>query len=805
MRMRIPIVLILCLVFVFAARVLTTGAQAAAPTPGNYRWVEVAGATGFARPLLVTHAGDNRLFIVEQGGLIKIWQNGAVLPTPFLNVSSLVSTSGNEQGLLGLAFSPTYAQDGYFYINYTDRSGDTVVARYQVSGNANVANTTATRVLFVDQPFSNHNGGHMAFGPDRLLYIGMGDGGSGGDPNNYAQNPQSQLGKMLRVNVAQATFPVQIFASGLRNPWRWSFDRATGDLYIGDVGQGSREEVNFWPAAGGPGANYGWKRFEGTAIYDSSIQVANPVMPFYDYGRPNGACSVTGGNVYRGTRMPELQGIYFFGDFCNGQTWSAFRNGQTWTVNTFIDTPYFISSFGEDVSGELYVADHNGGRIYRLESNRPTNTPTPRPTNTPTPFPPTVTPLPPTMTATPLPPTATLTFTPVPPTATATFTPLPTNTAVPSVVPPTATIIPTNTPVPTQATLSVIAPGNATVGQSVQVALGLSSVTDLYGLQTTCSVNPAVLSGISLTEGDGFNAQNSFIVNRNFQANGSWMVAASRLQPAPVITGNATAYTLVYNVVGAGETAIFCEVLAVDRNGSDIRLSVVNGTFTGIAPEPTATQTPLPTATNTPLPTDMPTLVPTNTPEPTFTPTATNTPEPTFTPTATNTPEPTFTLTPTVEPSATPLPVTGSIVGMLKLQGRTDNSGILVELLDVNAAVLTSQTTAADGAVNFASLPPGSYTLRATATGYLALVIPATVGAAGEPDDVSVQTLLAGDTDNNGVIDLTDAGLIGANFDVDVPPAPATADLNADGTVDIRDLVLIGINFGRTGPIIITR
>jgi glucose/arabinose dehydrogenase len=805
MRMRIPIILILCLVFVFAARVLTTGAQAAAPTPGNYRWVEVAGATGFARPLLVTHAGDNRLFIVEQGGFIKIWQNGAVLPTPFLDVSGLVSTSGNEQGLLGLAFSPTYAQDGYFYINYTDRSGDTVVARYQVSGNANVANTTATRVLFVDQPFSNHNGGHMAFGPDRLLYIGMGDGGSGGDPNNYAQNPQSQLGKMLRVNVAQATFPVQIFASGLRNPWRWSFDRATGDLYIGDVGQGSREEVNFWPAAGGPGANYGWKRFEGTAIYDSSIQVANPVMPFYDYGRPNGACSVTGGNVYRGTAMPELQGIYFFADFCNGQTWSAFRNGQTWTVNTFIDTPYFISSFGEDVSGELYVADHNGGRIYRLQSNRPTNTPTPRPTNTPTPFPPTVTPLPPTMTATPLPPTATLTFTPVPPTATATFTPLPTNTAVPSVLPPTATTILTNTPVPTQATLSVLAPVNATVGQSVQVALGLNSVTDLYGLQTTCSVNPSVLSGVSLTEGDGFNAQNSFIVNRNFQANGSWMVAASRLQPAPVITGNATAYTLVYNVVGAGETAISCEVLAVDRNGSDIRLSVVNGTFTGIAPEPTATQTPLPTATNTPLPTDMPTLVPTNTPEPTFTPTATNTPEPTFTPTATNTPEPTFTLTPTVEPSATPLPVTGSIVGMLKLQGRTDNSGILVELLDVNAAVLTSQTTAADGAVTFASLPPGSYTLRATATGYLALVIPATVGAAGEPDDVSVQTLLAGDTDNNGIIDLADAGLIGANFDVDVPPAPATADLNADGTVDIRDLVLIGINFGRTGPIIITR
>jgi hypothetical protein len=351
----------------------------------------------------------------------------------------------------------------------------------------------------------------------------------------------------------------------------------------------------------------------------------------------------------------------------------------------------------------------------------------------------------------------------------------------------------------------VIAPATAQVGQSIQVALGLSNVSELYGLQTTCVVNPAVLTGVSVTEGDGFNAQNSFIVNRNYQTDGSWMVAASRLQPAPVITGNATAYTLVYNVIGAGESAIVCEVLAVDRNGSDIRLSVVNGTFTAIVPTPTATSTPLPTVTNTPLPTDVPTLVPTNTPEPTSTPVPTNTPEPTFTPTPTFTPEPTFTLTPTVEPSATPLPVTGSIVGTLKLQGRTDNSGILVELLDANAVVLTSQTTVADGAVTFASLAPGSYTLRATATGYLALVIPATVGAAGEPDDVSVQTLLAGDTDNNGVIDLTDAGLIGANFDVDVPPAPATADLNADGTVNIRDLVLIGINFGRTGPIIITR
>lgn len=353
------------------------------PDPAKVQLIEVVG--GFQRPVYVTGAGDGsgRLFIVEQYGRIFIYQNGSLLPTPFLNVSNLISTRGNEQGLLGLAFHPDYKTNGTFFINYTDVRGNTAVVRYTVSPtDPNVADpASASIILQVPQPYANHNGGDLQFGPDGYLYIGMGDGGSGGDPQGNAQNPKQLLGKMLRIDVNSgdtysipadnpfvndSNYAPEIWALGLRNPWRFSFDRATGDLYIADVGQNTWEEVNFQPASSKGGENYGWNIMEGTHPFSGAAAPEGLVMPFFDYSHQQGGCSVTGGYVYRGQAAPELQGVYLFGDYCSGFLWASVRDeAGNWQTNRFLDTGDTISSFGEDETGELYLINH-GGTIFQF-------------------------------------------------------------------------------------------------------------------------------------------------------------------------------------------------------------------------------------------------------------------------------------------------------------------------------------------------------------------------------------------------------------------------------------------------------
>lgn len=338
-------------------------------------------ATGFSSPVEITHCGDSRLFVVEQDGLIKILNsNGTTNATPFLNVTSLTNGSG-EQGLLGLAFHPNYASNGFFYINYTRVSdGATVIARYSVNaGNPNIANPTGTILLIISQPYSNHNGGSLKFGPDGYLYIGMGDGGSGGDPQNRAQNINELLGKMLRIDVnsgspygiptgnpyATTAGADEIWAIGLRNPWKFSFDRQNGDLWIADVGQNLHEEVN---RAGGTeaGLNYGWRCYEANAPYNTSgcAPQSSYKAPLIVTDHSSGFCSITGGYVYRGTQYPGFQGKYFFSDYCKPQICMADGSGnvffsQTFTGNSFV-------TFGEDVNGELYVGSINNGIIYKL-------------------------------------------------------------------------------------------------------------------------------------------------------------------------------------------------------------------------------------------------------------------------------------------------------------------------------------------------------------------------------------------------------------------------------------------------------
>lgn len=346
-------------------------------------------ATGFSQPVDITHAGDDRIFIVERAGRIRIVEDGNVLSTPFLDIVSEVSDSPNERGLLGLAFHPDYANNGYFYVNYTRNDGDTRISRFSVSSNPDVADPESELILLeVDQPYWNHNGGCVKFGPDGYLYIGLGDGGDGGDPGNRAQNPQNLLGKILRIDVDNgspygipASNPFvgnndvldEIWAIGLRNPWRFSFDRETGDLWIGDVGQNIWEEIDFQPANSNGGENYGWRCYEGDAAYNTNGcgPVGNYVAPVLDYAHGSSQhCSVTGGFVYRGCKYPDLVGHYIYADYCSGVFWSIIPDGLGgWTNTQAANYPgYDISSFGEDVNGELYVARLTNGRIYKLRT-----------------------------------------------------------------------------------------------------------------------------------------------------------------------------------------------------------------------------------------------------------------------------------------------------------------------------------------------------------------------------------------------------------------------------------------------------
>lgn len=334
-------------------------------------------ADGFDRPAEIVNAGDGRLFVVEQTGRIQILNaDGSTNETPFLNLSTMVSTGG-EQGLLGLAFHPDYATNGYFYINYTDLNGDTVIARYTKSAtDDNVADPASVLVMLnVDQPFDNHNGGCLRFGPDGYLYIALGDGGDGGDPGNRAQNKNELLGKILRLNVDAAapyipmTNPYvgidgadEVWAIGLRNPWKFSFH--DGNIWIADVGQGVIEEIDKVSATAA-GVNYGWKCFEGTQVFttENCSLVEMYTIPVAEYEHESNRCSITGGYVYTGSAYPNMQGKYFFADYCTAEIGMVNSDGSdlTWLGN-FSGT---ITTFGVDNAGELYTAAGNGN-IYKV-------------------------------------------------------------------------------------------------------------------------------------------------------------------------------------------------------------------------------------------------------------------------------------------------------------------------------------------------------------------------------------------------------------------------------------------------------
>jgi glucose/arabinose dehydrogenase len=333
----------------------------------RYDFASVLG--GFDKPVFVTSApGDpTTLYVVEQPGTIKIVKNGSIAGT-FLDLRGHVS-GGEEQGLLSMAFHPQYATNHRFYVDYTDTRGDTHVVEYR-SANGGAQPSTARQFLFVAQPYANHNGGQLEFDKKGFLYVGMGDGGSGGDPENRAQNLGSRLGKLLRRNPTRAGSTWQIVGFGLRNPWRFSFDRKTANLWIGDVGQGNWEEVDYRNAARiGRLANYGWARYEGKSVYDPSKPFTNKgdlVSPVVVYPHQSNACSITGGYVYRGTAVPAAVGRYFYGDYCAGTIWS-FKAGNGRLSEPRVEGKIDgLSSFGEDGNGELYAVSVNDGTLYKL-------------------------------------------------------------------------------------------------------------------------------------------------------------------------------------------------------------------------------------------------------------------------------------------------------------------------------------------------------------------------------------------------------------------------------------------------------
>jgi len=350
------------------------------PSSDGIALTQVAG--GLASPVYLTaNMGDPRLFIVEQRGTIRVIEGGQVLPTPFLDLSSQTEADG-ERGLLSVVFHPDFAANGQLFVNYTDNGGTTVVERYQANAQRTAVDPgTAFEIIRIPQPFANHNGGQLQIGADGMLYIGMGDGGSGGDPQGNGQNLNSLNGALLRLDVdSQSPYGIppdnpyasggglpEIWASGLRNPWRFSFDRSTQDLYIADVGQNRLEEINV-AAPGAAALNYGWAVMEGTECFESSgCDTSGLTMPVHEYGHNEG-CSVTGGYVYRGPSIPAVVGHYFYSDFCTGWIRSFRYDGQEATDHVEWDLPDVgnVTSFGEDSAGEIYVLT-SGGAVYRID------------------------------------------------------------------------------------------------------------------------------------------------------------------------------------------------------------------------------------------------------------------------------------------------------------------------------------------------------------------------------------------------------------------------------------------------------
>jgi glucose/arabinose dehydrogenase len=332
--------------------------------------------------------GSGRLFLVRQSGVISVNDNGEDLATPFLNIQGRVTDLGNEQGLLSLAFAPDYATSGYFYVWYTGSGGSMVLSRFRVSGDPSVADPDSEQiVLIVPQPFDNHNGGRLQFGPDGMLYLGIGDGGGAFDPDNNAQNGETLLGKLIRIDVdpQHGTYAIpednpfvgnnavldEIWALGLRNPWRIAFDSGTGDLFIADVGQNRLEEVNYQSSASTGGENYGWDVMEASQCTGggTGCNQAGLTLPVAEYDHGLG-CSITGGEVYRGSAYPLMQGMYFYGDYCTGRVWGLRRDGEQWVSTELADTPHSIATFGRGEDGSVYMASQAGG-VFLLSDGDP--------------------------------------------------------------------------------------------------------------------------------------------------------------------------------------------------------------------------------------------------------------------------------------------------------------------------------------------------------------------------------------------------------------------------------------------------
>ncbi len=340
------------------------------PDPSGFGWMPIV--SGLDRPVDVESAydGSGRLFIIEKYGAIRIFKDGLLFDQPFLNIDDRVNDVSNEMGLLGLAFHPDFEQNGFFYVNYTGDGGHTRISRFHATGDT--ADPASEKVLMViDQPFPNHNGGAVIFGPDGYLYLGLGDGGAAGDPFKNGQNTASLLGKILRIDVnngdpysipADNPFGNEVWAYGLRNPWRMSFDRVTGDLWIGDVGQNQYEEIDYFPAGSPGGANFGWSIMEGLHGYDGEAQ-PGLLLPAAEYSHAEG-CSITGGYVYRGS-MPEWNGVYLYGDYCSGKVWGLILSNGQWQSRVQFEAGVTITSFGEDETGELYLTSDNGS-VYIL-------------------------------------------------------------------------------------------------------------------------------------------------------------------------------------------------------------------------------------------------------------------------------------------------------------------------------------------------------------------------------------------------------------------------------------------------------
>jgi glucose/arabinose dehydrogenase len=313
-----------------------------------------------------TPSQPGRIYVAEQTGRVRIVQNGTLLAKSFLDLRGRISCCG-EQGLLSFALHPRYPSVPRVYASFTNPSGDTRIVQYTVRGDRAVL-SSARRILAVNQPFSNHNGGHIAF-HNGYLFLGLGDGGAGGDPGNRAQSMRTRLGKLLRINVR--TRAVRIVALGLRNPWRYAFDRKTGVMWIGDVGQDAHEEIDLWRPGRTGLENYGWRRFEGSSLYSGGTRLysrSRLVMPVYTYDHEAGRCSVTGGYVYRGKTVAAAQGRYFFGDYCTGEVWS-YAPGKGARRQPTLDVPGTLSSFGEGSNGDLYLLAHSAGRVYKLAAS----------------------------------------------------------------------------------------------------------------------------------------------------------------------------------------------------------------------------------------------------------------------------------------------------------------------------------------------------------------------------------------------------------------------------------------------------